>query len=223
MYSLRTQGWIGVSENGNFPLIYVTKMSILRGLGASKSLQTPLRNIKMAGPIIFFESMLRIQRAREKNPPNDTVGNASFISSKGDQMTKNGVYCWFLFKKEKMQCGLFPFQSTNLNIKQPLNTRFGQVVICFLITLYEKKRAKKNYEPFWIPKQHLIRNFLTLCRSSNGPEKAPYGLGAMFESDAGPSITLPESKQTVFQVKIFISPTLLIFYTILLIVVAFLL
>ena len=85
------------------------------------------------------------------------------------------------------------------------------------------KRSGQRKTMNWIPKQHLIRDFLTLCRSSNGPEKAPYGLGAMFESDAGPSITLPESKQTVFQVKIFMSPTLLIFYTILLIVVAFLL
>ena len=92
---------------------------------------------------------------------------------------------------------------------------FGQLVICFLITIDEMKRAKKSYESFCLLKQHLIRNFFTLYRSSNGPEKAPYGLGAMFESDAGPSITLPESKQTVFQVKIFMSPTLLIFYTIL--------
>ena len=108
-------------------------------------------------------------------------------------------------------------------LKKKRSSSFGQLVICFLITLDNMKRAKKSYESFCLPKQHLIRDFFTLCRSSNGPEKAPHGLGAMFESDAGPSITLPESKQTVFQVKIFMSPTLLIFYTILLIVVAFLL
>ena len=84
------------------------------------------------------------------------------------------------------------------------------------------KRAKESYESLSIPKQHLIRDFFfTLCRSSNGPKKAPYGLGAMFDSDAGPSITLPESKQTVFQVKIFMFSTLLIFYTILIIVLEF--
>ena len=110
-------------------------------------------------------------------------------------------------------------------LKKKRSSSFGQLVICFFYypKLDEMKRAKKSYESFCLAKQHLIRDFFTLCRSSNGPETAPYGLGAMFESDAGPSITLPESKQTVFQVKIFMSPTLLIFYTILLIVVAFLL
>ena len=91
--------------------------------------------------------------------------------------------------------------TVGLYLKKKRSSSFGQLVICFLITLDEK--------------QHLIRDFFTLCRSSNGPEKAPNGIGAMFESDAGSSITLPESKQTVFQVKIFMSPTLLIFYTIL--------
>ena len=34
-------------ENGNFPLLYVLKMSLRRGVGGSKKAQTPLRNIKM--------------------------------------------------------------------------------------------------------------------------------------------------------------------------------
>ena len=42
---------MGGPENGNFPLLYVVKMSLCRWVGGSKpqkSLKTPLRNIKMA-------------------------------------------------------------------------------------------------------------------------------------------------------------------------------
>ena len=38
----------GCLENGNFPLLYVMKMSLCRGWVVLKSLKTPLRNIKMA-------------------------------------------------------------------------------------------------------------------------------------------------------------------------------
>ena len=38
---------MGGPENGNFPLLYVVKMS-LRGWVVQKSLKTPLRSIKMA-------------------------------------------------------------------------------------------------------------------------------------------------------------------------------
>ena len=31
-------------------------------------------------------------------------------------------------------------------LKKKKSSSFGQLVICFLITLYEKKRAQKNYE-----------------------------------------------------------------------------
>ena len=34
-------------KNGNFPLLYVMKMSLARGVGGSKSLKTPLRNIEI--------------------------------------------------------------------------------------------------------------------------------------------------------------------------------
>ena len=39
---------MGGPENGNFPLLYVIKMSLIGGWVAQKSLKTPLRNIKMA-------------------------------------------------------------------------------------------------------------------------------------------------------------------------------
>ena len=39
---------MGGPENGNFPLLYVMKMSLHRGWVVLKSLKTPLRNIKMA-------------------------------------------------------------------------------------------------------------------------------------------------------------------------------
>ena len=38
---------MGGPENGNFPLLYVVKMSLRRWV-VQKSLKTPLRNIKMA-------------------------------------------------------------------------------------------------------------------------------------------------------------------------------
>ena len=38
---------MGGLENGNFPLLYVVKMSLRRWVGGSKNLKTPLRNIKM--------------------------------------------------------------------------------------------------------------------------------------------------------------------------------
>ena len=38
---------MGGPENGNFPLLYVVKMSLCRWV-VQKSLKTPLRNIKMA-------------------------------------------------------------------------------------------------------------------------------------------------------------------------------
>ena len=39
---------MGGPENGNFPLLYVMKMSLHKGWVVQKSLKTPLRNIKMA-------------------------------------------------------------------------------------------------------------------------------------------------------------------------------
>ena len=39
---------MGGPENGNFPLLYVVKMSLLGGWVVQKSLKTPLRNIKTA-------------------------------------------------------------------------------------------------------------------------------------------------------------------------------
>ena len=36
-----------MAKNGNFPLLYVLKMSLCRGVGGSKKAKTPLRNIKM--------------------------------------------------------------------------------------------------------------------------------------------------------------------------------
>ena len=39
---------MGGPENGNFPLLYVLKMSLSRWVRGSETLKTPLRNIKMA-------------------------------------------------------------------------------------------------------------------------------------------------------------------------------
>ena len=39
---------MGGPENGNFPLLYVVKMSYVGGWVVQKILNTPLRNIKMA-------------------------------------------------------------------------------------------------------------------------------------------------------------------------------
>ena len=39
---------MGGPENGNFPLLYVVKMSYVGGWVVQKSLKTPLHNIKMA-------------------------------------------------------------------------------------------------------------------------------------------------------------------------------
>ena len=41
---------MGGPENGNFPLLYVVKMSLRRWV-VQKSLKTPLRNIKMGCPL----------------------------------------------------------------------------------------------------------------------------------------------------------------------------
>ena len=41
---------MGGPENGNFPLLYVVKMSLRRWVG----LKTPLRNIKMAPYILYM-------------------------------------------------------------------------------------------------------------------------------------------------------------------------
>ena len=45
---------MGGPENCNFPLLYVVKMSLRRWVGASKSLKTPLRNIKMTPNLKLF-------------------------------------------------------------------------------------------------------------------------------------------------------------------------
>ena len=36
LYSVRTWGWVDGSENGNFPLLYLVKMSLRRWVGGSK-------------------------------------------------------------------------------------------------------------------------------------------------------------------------------------------
>ena len=38
-YHVKTMGWVGGSENGNFPLHYVLKMSLRRYVGRSKKPQ----------------------------------------------------------------------------------------------------------------------------------------------------------------------------------------
>ena len=47
IFILRKDIGVGGPENGNFPLLYVVKMSLRRWV-VQKSLKTPLRNIKMA-------------------------------------------------------------------------------------------------------------------------------------------------------------------------------
>ena len=36
LYYVRTEGWVGGPENGNFPLLYVVKISLRRWVGGSK-------------------------------------------------------------------------------------------------------------------------------------------------------------------------------------------
>ena len=42
LYYVRTLGWMGGPENGNFPLLYVVKMSLHRWVGGSKKAQNTL-------------------------------------------------------------------------------------------------------------------------------------------------------------------------------------
>ena len=42
LYYVRVKGWVGGPENGNFPLLYVVKMSLRRWVGGSKTLQNTL-------------------------------------------------------------------------------------------------------------------------------------------------------------------------------------
>ena len=55
IFILRKNIGVGGPENGNFPLLYVVKMSLRRWV-VQKSLKTPLRNIKMAPYQSGFES-----------------------------------------------------------------------------------------------------------------------------------------------------------------------
>ena len=49
---------MGGPENGNFPLLYVMKMSLRRGWVVLKSLKIPLRNIKMVLKLDSFMTYL---------------------------------------------------------------------------------------------------------------------------------------------------------------------
>ena len=42
LYYVRTQGWVGGPENGNFSLLYVVKISLRRWVGGSKKPQNTL-------------------------------------------------------------------------------------------------------------------------------------------------------------------------------------
>ena len=42
LYYVRTLGWVGGPENGNFPLLYVVKMPLRRWVGGSKKSQNNL-------------------------------------------------------------------------------------------------------------------------------------------------------------------------------------
>ena len=60
-----TQGHrVGGSENGNFPLLYVLKMSLCtKGVGGLKTAKTPLRNIKMVPKINeYLPEFLKLPR-----------------------------------------------------------------------------------------------------------------------------------------------------------------
>ena len=46
---------MGGPEKGNFPLLYVVKMSYVGGWVVQKSLKTPLRNIKMAPKAMKYQ------------------------------------------------------------------------------------------------------------------------------------------------------------------------
>ena len=54
---------VGGPENGNFPLLYVMKMSLHRRWVVLKRLKTPLRNIKMA-PYLHKLLVLEVLGAR---------------------------------------------------------------------------------------------------------------------------------------------------------------
>ena len=56
---------MGGPENGNFPILYVMKMSLRRELVALKSLKTPLRKVKMAPNLswdffVYFDFQTKI-------------------------------------------------------------------------------------------------------------------------------------------------------------------
>ena len=42
LYYVRISGWVGGPENGNFPLLFVVKMSLLRWVGGSEKPQNTL-------------------------------------------------------------------------------------------------------------------------------------------------------------------------------------
>ena len=59
IFILRKDIGVGGSENGNFSLIYVMKMSLHRAWVVLKMLKIPLRNIKMAPEMLGNKSQYR--------------------------------------------------------------------------------------------------------------------------------------------------------------------
>ena len=67
---------MGGPENGNFPLLYVMKMSLRRWVGGSKK---PLRNIKMAPNHVF--STENNQKLAFSDPPSPLQVLTQYMNS----------------------------------------------------------------------------------------------------------------------------------------------
>ena len=135
LYYVRTYlGVGGWSKNGNFPLLYVVKMSLRRWVGGSNSLKTPLRNIRMA-PYKTIEFYLNaslgnceiwfLPKSKERkysNPSTESVVN--FVNSQPFKLS--------LFKLFNFVNGLPEIWSNFYQILEKLKNEMSKIQIFFL-------------------------------------------------------------------------------------------
>ena len=106
---------MGGQKNGNFPLLYVMKMSLQWRWVVQKSLKSPLRNIKMAPYIMTFS----LHKVRENchfldHPPTP-------MSLRNIKMAPYATEKVFFFFKKSQKCVLdYNVEFANLAKKKPI-------------------------------------------------------------------------------------------------------
>ena len=124
---------MGGPENGNFPLLYVIKMSLHRGWVVLKSLKTPLRKIKMA-PYLGSPNRLLVKK--------NSIQFCNYISLFHFQVCEKKLWM------DNQAKGIF-YMTLDIDWGNPFIKSLRE--ICWCVTICQKLFTSSTLNKFFLP------------------------------------------------------------------------